>query len=484
LTGDLGRMRGDGCVEHLGRMDTRIKIRGQAVELAEVEAALRSIDQVAEAAVVVLDDEAGQSELVAYIVVNDEPEPTVSKLRRLLAKTLAPYAIPARYVTLEALPLSAAGKLDRRALPQPQKSRPALDNPFARNYGLAQLRLRQIWEDLLQLEPVGITDDFFDLGGHSLLAVQMMDQIQREFGQRLSPTLLVSGATIGHLSQALARQTRAPQMVALQAEGSRPPFYFLHGDYISGGVYCRHLVQHLNQEQPLFAISPYGLDGDAVPPTYQEMARQHLEAIRAHRPNGPYRLGGVCNGGLIALEIARLLREHGESVECLLLIQASAANLRFANLWRRVDRLAGLFGAVPESRDTLFWRLRRLALVLEALPVQKRLIFFLSKIPKVPVRLLEFFGGRKGVEPAVDSGATNLETIFHHIDEIYIPSRYPHPVTLIWGSDELEPPEEAAKYWRRLGADVELHILPGLHTDALTKHVEQLAIQIQALLDG
>src|SRR5262245_18959381 len=153
-TGDLGRLETDGCLEHLGRADAATKIRGHRVAVADVERALLELDDV-EQAVVTPIDRNGESGLIAYVVPSRRPAPTVSALRRGLALRLPTHAIPDAYVTLDTLPLTANGKLDRRALPVPAGHRPALDAPLVAPRSLLEVQLTDLWAEILHVRPIG-----------------------------------------------------------------------------------------------------------------------------------------------------------------------------------------------------------------------------------------------------------------------------------------------------------------------------------------
>ncbi|HEV3348302.1 MAG TPA: non-ribosomal peptide synthetase, partial [Methylomirabilota bacterium] len=181
-TGDLGRLRADGGLEHLGRKDSRAKIRGVTVSLAEVEAALAGLPCIREAAVIARTDTHHERRLVAYDVPVAGSDPSVSELRRQLAERLPPQMIPSRYGRLDALPLNQNLKVDRKALPAPGRARPALDQVSAPPEDPTQSELVRVWEELLEVEPVGIRDDFFDLGGDSLLATAMLVAIEEAMG--------------------------------------------------------------------------------------------------------------------------------------------------------------------------------------------------------------------------------------------------------------------------------------------------------------
>jgi amino acid adenylation domain-containing protein len=178
-TGDLGRWRPDGTIEFLGRNDHQVKIRGFRIELGEIEAALRSHPEVRDAAVLAREDMPGDKRLVAYVVGEATPE----VLRQHLGSRLPEYMVPAAYVALDLLPLTANGKLDRRALPSPEE-----DALGARTYespqGEMETLLARLWSELLGLERIGRQEDFFTLGGHSLLAVQLTSRIRATLGQR------------------------------------------------------------------------------------------------------------------------------------------------------------------------------------------------------------------------------------------------------------------------------------------------------------
>ena len=165
FTGDLGLMLPDGCLIHKGRKDFRIKIRGYGVEVAEVERALRAHAAIRDAVVVGRDKKSAETQLVAYFTLAQQSSPSVSELREFLATSLPAYMIPSAFVKLDALPLTPQGKIARRALPDPEKSRPELSVPYVAPHSDMELQLARIWSNVLSLDRVGIHDNFFDLGG-------------------------------------------------------------------------------------------------------------------------------------------------------------------------------------------------------------------------------------------------------------------------------------------------------------------------------
>jgi acyl carrier protein len=185
-TGDLARFLPDGNIEYLGRVDHQVKIRGFRIELGEIEGALASHPAVREAAVMAREDVAGEKRLVVYYTAsNANGKATgVAELRSHLSGKLPEYMVPAAYVRIERMPLTANGKLDRKALPMPQGDAYAVRG-YEAPQGEMETRLAQIWADVLKISRVGRNDNFFELGGHSLLAMQVMARIRHNFNLEL-----------------------------------------------------------------------------------------------------------------------------------------------------------------------------------------------------------------------------------------------------------------------------------------------------------
>ncbi|HEX8089043.1 MAG TPA: AMP-binding protein, partial [Blastocatellia bacterium] len=367
-TGDLARYLPDGNIQFCGRVDNQVKIHGYRIELGDVEAALASSPIIANAAVSVREVAPGDKQLVAYTVPaagrapSDQSE-TSALLKTFLKGKLPHYMIPSAFVTVDALPLNRNGKLDRESLPEPRRAGGGQGLAYARPRDPLEYHLVQIWEELFDLRPIGITDNFFSLGGHSLLSIRMMDRIEQAFGMRLPLATLFANATVEYLAQALLKQEsefgREP-LVAVQPNGSKRPFFYLHGDFNGGGLYCLNLARHFGPDQPFYALQPHGIDGDAMPSTIEAMAKDHVETLRAFQPEGPYFLGGHCNGGLIAFEMAQQLKAQGHEVGLLAIICATGTNARFRTLHNLVSRYCSLIGLGIDEQQERFLRCLRL----------------------------------------------------------------------------------------------------------------------------
>ncbi|HEU4768434.1 MAG TPA: non-ribosomal peptide synthetase, partial [Pyrinomonadaceae bacterium] len=197
-TGDLVRYREDGKLEFGGRLDHQVKVRGFRIELGEVEAVLSRHESVRAAVVTAQEVRPGEQRLVAYVV--GERLLSASEWRTFLIERLPEYMIPALFITLEALPLLPNGKVNRRALPVPDSSRPELRREFAPPENPTQARLVELWMNVLSLNRVGIHDDFFELGGDSILATRLVSRVRRAFGVELQLRELFWKPTVSDLA--------------------------------------------------------------------------------------------------------------------------------------------------------------------------------------------------------------------------------------------------------------------------------------------
>ena len=209
-TGDLARYQADGTIEYLGRIDNQVKIRGFRIELGEVEAVLAQHPEVKETVIVVREDIPGDKRLVAYFVAEQEQSLTTSELQSFLKAKLPNYMVPSAFVELTTLPLTSNGKVDRGNLPAPE-ARPKLEADYVPPQNEVEEIVAQVWQELLQLEKVGVNDNFFDLGGHSLLLVRMQVQLQEIFERKIAVVDLFKYPTIKTLTQYLStKETNSP----------------------------------------------------------------------------------------------------------------------------------------------------------------------------------------------------------------------------------------------------------------------------------
>ncbi|HEY8240087.1 MAG TPA: thioesterase domain-containing protein, partial [Kiritimatiellia bacterium] len=323
-TGDRGRIHPDGCVEFLGRKDSRVKIRGFMVELADVEARVRSAPGVADAAVVSTNRD-GETRLTAFVV----PEsPHALSPRDALKSLLPDYAIPSRFMNLPALPRTPGGKIDRSALSAMAVAQADPPRVHAPPRDALEMQLKIIWERALGADNIGVTDDFFDLGGHSMTALSVSSLVSRSLGIELPLATLARHATIEALANLLREKgwtAMNSPIVLLQAGGANPPLFCMPG--AGSDVFALlDLARHLG-DRPVYGLQHQGIDGDMQRRRkVEEMASHYVEHVERIQPQGPLHLAGGSFGGVVAFELARQLAARGRRVAFLGLLDSYGTN--------------------------------------------------------------------------------------------------------------------------------------------------------------
>lgn len=326
--GDLGRIDADHNLHFLGRQGSRAKIRGHTIELAEVEAALRRCGQVKEAAVTIV-TRGNQQEaemLVAYVVVKSVSDREPKKLRRELATYVPHYMLPSIYVFLDALPLTASGKIDRKSLPPPEQQLHKNQEDYSPPANKLEEQIASIYQQILNYSPVGRTDDFFLLGGDSMLAVELQIRLFDAFGKEVPD--IFEDATVAGVAESIRRQDSIPSvddrllpvLVPVREKGSEPILFLVHGR-MGQAPLSPHLLTLLGDDQPVYVFRARGADGIQEPnETIEAMAKDYIDAMRQVQPSGPYLICALCMGGWVGVEMARMLQSAGEQVAPLILI--------------------------------------------------------------------------------------------------------------------------------------------------------------------
>ncbi len=326
-TGDRCRMRADGIIEFLGRIDAQVKIRGFRVEPGEIEAALQRHPGVAQAMVTTRPDATGDKQLIAcFVPARRKPVPENEELISFLRQKLPAPMIPAAFVALNSLPLTRNGKFDRQALRPPEQPYARGDRASTAPRTPVEEALAGFWAEALGLKRIGVHDNFFDLGGHSLMALVVQNRIEKVFGAKLSLAAFFQNPTVAGLAKladpALAGRPFHPVFLA-QSSGDKPPLFFLHYPPMT-----RQLGRHIGNDRKIYGVgeadyelAPWGGDGSTLV-TIKELAARDAAIIQSLQPNGPYHLAGFCFGGTVACEVASQLGHKGGQVVSLSIIEA------------------------------------------------------------------------------------------------------------------------------------------------------------------
>ncbi|MGF1938041.1 MAG: non-ribosomal peptide synthetase [Nostoc sp. ChiQUE02] len=327
-TGDLVRYLNDSNIEYLGRHDEQVKIRGFRVELGEIATAITQHPDVQESVVIADNDTQQNQTLIAYVVTDKHD--IAAQISPYLQQKLPNYMLPSAFVVLDALPLTPNGKVDKRSLRTDEVIRTNTTKSFIAPRNFAELSLVKLWENLLNTNHIGVTDNFFDLGGHSFLAVRLMAQIQDKFGHNLTLSTLFENPTIEKLapivSQRSHKSSNSP-LVVINSSGSKTPFFCMHG--AGGGINNYfNLSRRLGEDYPFYALEHTPGEEEPEITLLEETANKYLQEIRKVQPNGPYLLGGHCYGGVLAFEMAQQLQRQGEKVDLLVVIDAILSETR------------------------------------------------------------------------------------------------------------------------------------------------------------
>jgi amino acid adenylation domain-containing protein len=357
-TGDVGRQHPDGNIEILGRRDFQVQLRGIRVELAGIEKTMQELALAAQCAVIAKTLDDGDVRLVAFVV--NPTDDNVTSFRRTLAAQLPDYMIPQHVVVLEALPLTANGKLDRNRL---------REMPWEKQLGVKdkteptnerERKVAEIFARVLGTGEVGIDDNFFDLGGDSLHGVAALAEIERAIQITVPPHVLFASGTVRALANYSPDSDRAePKPILLNATSSGPAVYMIAGMHV-----YRELARRLDG-----VCAAYGVFGrhelDVFDPALEsrsvpELARDYVTIIRRHQPKGPYRLLGYSFAGIVTYEVAQQLQRDGEEVSFLALVDAALPEWHLG--WRfRVAQFLRLPFAPP--RHVAAFLARRLNLI-------------------------------------------------------------------------------------------------------------------------
>jgi amino acid adenylation domain-containing protein len=459
-TGDLAQLRADGNIEFLGRVDHQVKIRGFRIELAEIETVLAQHPSISEA-VVVVDEQAPQKRLIAYLVAKDTVEPVEqgavpTDITEYLKQHLPEYMVPGVYRMIEQLPITPSGKIDRRALltlNQPELSRQQDGTPPQTD---TEAKLVEIWQTVLGITPIHTTDNFWEIGGNSLQAMALFVEIEVTFQKRIPLTTLLQSPTIAQLAEKLEDkhwQASWNSLVPIQPQGSSLPLFFVHP--IKGDVLCyAKLARCLGIEQPFYGLQAQGLDGKSnVPKRIEDLAAAYLKEIKTVQSQGPYCLGGYSLGGIIAFEMAQQLHQQGAEVKLLALLDPDPPQFlsKGQRVFRHLNRLSKM--KTTTAKITYFWNRFSGRLKQELLQAQRL----------------------TGQAPSSSANKFLLEEILHQAFSDYQANPYPGHLALfksqdVFFEDELLPtdPVDSALAWSQLALQgIEVHQVPGTHANLL-----------------
>jgi len=337
-TGDLGRVLENGEIQCLGRIDHQVKIRGVRIETEEIEYQLKRQKKIRDAYVILYEDPAENQRLVAYItpktvLTNGDIKHCKNELKNILPD----YMVPGVYMVIPFIPVMPNGKIDRKALPNPELGNNVAE--YVAPVTELEKSITEIWINNIGVKNIGTNDNFFNLGGNSLLAAKTMTQIEKLTGKRLSLANLFKYPTIRQLASIINDPSHSPYkaLIDIKPAGSKIPLYIVHGIGLNL-LNFRNMVFNLDNDQPVYGIQSLGLNNKTEAlDDMEEIAAAYNSEITAHNPTGPYAIAGYSFGGYIAYEMARQLQDQGREVKLLAMFDT---NLQYPthqySFWKKV----------------------------------------------------------------------------------------------------------------------------------------------------
>jgi amino acid adenylation domain-containing protein len=490
-TGDLVRSLPDGNLEFLGRIDQQVKVHGFRIEPGEVEAALALHPSVQQAVVVVREDVPAEKRLVAYVVPQPGQTLTTPGMRAFLQARLPDYLIPTALLLLDALPLTTNGKVDRRALPAPDHTKPTLTGHFVAAGNPLEARMVRLWEEVLRVRPIGVRDNFFELGGESLLAVRLFAKIHKSFGRDLPLASLLQAPTV----ELLVRLLDKPEghgfehLVLLQPAGARAPFFCVPG--IGGdALTLTELARHLGADRPFYALQARRPgDGLSSRPSLEEIAAQYLEAILTVQPDGRYYLGGFSFGGTVAFEVARQLHARGKPMGLLAILDQRSHPAPTGARFEPAFLLEFLKNIPPWLRYDLFQTKPGAMLTRVRLRTRAALTQWARSLPRHGVHMHQGVADAGANFDLSHQSEQSRRLLEHHFQVLrdYVPRPYPGRVTLLRArAQSLSRLQGRDLGWGALaGGGSDVIIVPGSHDTLLKEpYVRALAGRLRACLEN
>jgi len=477
-TGDIGSLDEEGFLHLHGRLREVINRGGEKVSLSEVDAALLRHPAVAEAAAFGVPHQRLGQDVAAAVVLRPGMAVTGAELQRFLRDELVYFKVPRRVQIIEALPRGLTGKVLRHRLAdayvQQRNERARLSTGAVAASQLEQDVLA-IWRRLLKTEAVGPEDNFLDSGGDSLLATEMLTELEQMLGRVIPESLLIEAETARELAARLENlANHVIPVIDFNAQPGRTALFWFHGDFAHGGYYIRRLARLLGPQQPLTAIAPHGMANEPIPASVQQMARERLPLILERQAQGPYRIGGYCNGALVAFAAARLLIEAGNEVEIVALIDPPTANVRpwSRAILRSLDRvlpdmhLARAYEALSRFGETSKW------------PYPKRIANLVWKVSRRSVRMVrQRLAGHVPTPPTARDREVRVRFLHYSLVMArYLPERIDAPVVYFSA-------DYTSRAWRDMGTSFESYDVLGGHHRCVKDYIASIATPLRALLE-
>jgi oxalate---CoA ligase len=442
FTGDLGSIDSEGYLTVVGRTKELINRGGEKISPYEVERALLRHPSIKEAAAFSVPHPRLGENVAAAVVLKAETNTTTPEIKTFLSDHLAPFKIPQHVFAVPELPKGPTGKVSRSELSDSMAHR---IRDVAPPESPLEFQILDIWQSLLGRDDIGIDDDFFELGGDSLLAVQMVLEVETIARRKIPLSAIRAIYTIRQLAAMIISTGKtSEEFVTCAKDGDGTPFFFCHGDFATLGLWALRLVDMLKCDHPVFLIWPHRAPEPKF--TIEEMARSYLPHVLAAQPTGAFRLGGFCNGGLVAWELAHQLESVGRKIEFIVLVDTRSFNARLTV--RVVARLTRLIAALAPRRVSEKFKLNAMRAIWKQM---KRQVYY----------------------------GPYLRAMSN-----YLPPKLNCDVVTVLCDESRDMKEFSSISWKRLVPKVHRRYVAGTHLGAITTHAGELALLLDGLLSA
>ena len=489
-TGDQGVLDDDGFLSITARIKEIINRGGEKISPREIDEVLLDHPAIAQAVTFGSPHSALGEEVAAAVVLLNGAATTEGEIQRFAAARLAGFKVPRRVLIVDEIPKGPTGKLQRIGLAE-KLGLAATNGMNADSSARAivaprdalELQLVKIWEKVLNVNPIGVRDNFFDRGGYSLLAAELVERIARELGIDLPIALLLQAPNVEQQAK-IVREEGWMQLwaslVPIKPGGSKKPFYCIHA--VGGNILgYRALAHHLGPDQPVYGLQSIGLDGKTPPYTrIEDMAAHYIRELLEFQPNGPYYLGGQSFGGSVAYEVACQLRELGKEVGLLALFDTNPPNHAIRSEWTEKLRKAiiGYFRrAKYHLRHTLFGPDRLLHITKKFRTIKRRTKSRLWQIA---------YKGYQSFDRPLPPGLQKVDEANRQAIKNYLPRPCSVPIALFLAQKRsIDESINPLTLWKGLAVgEFQVFQVPGDHVSLVVEpHVQVLAQKLIGCLD-
>ena len=465
-TGDLGFIDSECFLTIVGRTKEMINRGGDKISPYEIEKALLVHPSVAEAAAFSVPHPRLGENAAAAVVLKAGTNATSSDLKIFLCDRLAHFKVPQHIYIVSDFPRGSTGKVSR-----PQLAAVVANQvrPVVPPGSMVEFQIAEIWQRLLGRTDIGVEDDFFEAGGDSFLAVQILLEVETVTAQRLPQSSLGAVNTIRQLANAVMQTIPASDdLVTCAQGGTETPFFFCHGDFLTRGFYGIRLAKLLGSDQPTFLLHPYHDSEIGSETSIEAMARSYVPRLLAAQPRGAFRLGGFCQGGLLAWEIAHQLANAGRAVEFAMLVDTISLNARpgFRAIEQKLRSsiliAPNKIGQVKLDMSGIWDRARRV-----------RPGALLAKREKLDALRIEW-------HPAAGQSASKFKPVMAN----YIPPKIDCEIYCVLSEEYRSRKDYSPAAWNHLAREVHCAYISGEHHNCVTTHLSELAGLLRGLLSA